>query len=232
MTKILEELGLEDDRSNDAPTPFNDSAPEQPDDSKPYDQTSFSSVLGMLQYLNNSRPDLMYATSMLSSRASQPTMRDWRAMIRVGRYLIGTRDLGVHLRKGDGGLWAHAYVDASFAGHPDGRSHSGMSVHLVPHSGPVYVSSKKQSLVALSSTESETDALKNFCTLADWLKPLLAELGYSGPSYIEQEDDENEERDSGDDGKPIHVFEDNMATIHLAKQDGNWGRTKLFLVRY
>jgi hypothetical protein len=32
--------------------------------------------------------------------------------------------------------------------------------------------------------------------------------------------------------KPVQTFEDNAATLFLAKSDGNWGRTRHFMVRY
>lgn len=90
---------------------------------------------------------------------------------------------------------------------------SGNVFNLFTPSGPVFVMSKKQSLVALSSTEAELEALKSMATLVPWVRGFLIELGL-------------------DVSKSIPIFEDNQAAIHLANQDGNWGRTRHFAVRY
>jgi hypothetical protein len=215
VAKILHELQLEPGKSHSVSVPSSDSAATSSADAAPCDRSAYATVLGMLLYLTHSRPDIMYAVSRLSANAHNPSQADWRALMRVGRYLLGTSDLGLHLRHGNGSLWAHAYVDASFAGHSDGRSHSGITLALAPHSGAIHSSSKKQTLVALSSTEAETEALKSFATLAAWLRPLLQELGYEDLGV-----------------KPVQTFEDNAATLFLAKSDGNWGRTRHFMVRY
>jgi hypothetical protein len=215
INKIVEELGLTEGETKSVRTP---AVPDSDDKSlSPVLDNSgksfYASVVGMLLYLTHSRPDIAYAVSRLSARSHAPSQRDLEAVKRVGRYLLGTADKGIIYRKGDGNLWPHIYCDAAFANHEDGRSQGGYSVSLAPHSGPVYALSKKSSIVALSSTEAEVDILKNATTLAAWMKPFLAELGYESL-------------------RPIDVMEDNMAAIHLARTDGHWGRTRHFMVRY
>ena len=214
ITKILEALSLSAN-TNPADTPA--VARADPDaDAQLLDKDShseYAAVVGMLLYLVISRPEISYAVSLLCAKSHAPTTDDWTAAKRVGRYLVGTRDMGTVYSKGTGHLWAHGYADASYANHPDARSHSGNVFNLFPFSGPIYVMSKKQSLVALSSTEAELEALKSMTTLVPWVRGFLTELGLEITNSIP-------------------VFEDNQAAIHLAHQDGNWGRTRHFAVRY
>jgi hypothetical protein len=214
VSKILDELGLDGDEVNAAPTPIVDCDTRSSDDTQPFDKSSYATVVGELLYLTHSRPDITYAVSILSGHSHAPTYYDWKAAKRVGRYLVGTRDLGIIFRKGDGGLWLHGYADASFASHEDARSHTVLLLGIALHSAPIFVTSKKQTLVALSSTESELEALKTLTTAIEWLSLFMEELGYSQPST------------------PVDLFEDNLAAIHLSKSDGNWGRTRHFAVRY
>jgi hypothetical protein len=68
--------------------------------------------------------------------------------------------------------YSKVYVDAAFAVHPEKQSHSGMFITL--GIGAVYVTSTKQRLVTLSSTEAEvvgvSDAVTHIIWTDDWLK--------------------------------------------------------------
>jgi Reverse transcriptase (RNA-dependent DNA polymerase) len=211
-SKILEELDL-DVSALAVDTPMATIPPVTSSDSPFPDTSKYSRVVGMLLYLTHSRPDILYAVSILSTKNQSPTVTHWKAAQRVGRYLLGTKDLGLHFRKNADGILLHGYADAAFATHEDARSHTGYTANLVPGSAPVYAASKKQSITAQSSTEAEFEALRNEATLAVWLKDFLGDLGYEQTS-------------------PVVIYEDNKATIHLAHKDGNWGRTRHFGVRY
>jgi Reverse transcriptase (RNA-dependent DNA polymerase) len=216
IDKVLEVLGLASDSTKAVDTPAVAILRDPDSAAIPLDSQAhgeYAAVVGMFLYLVISRPEISFAVSMLSSKSHAPTSEDWSAAKRVGRYLIGTRHLGTVFSKGTGHIWAHGYADASYASHPDARSHSGNVFNLYPFSGPIYVMSKKQSLVALSSTEAELEALKSMTTLVPWVRGFLLELGL-------------------DVKNSVPIFEDNEATIHLAHQDGNWGRTRHFAVRY
>lgn len=58
----------------------------------------YRSLIGGLQYLTNTRPDLSYAVNQLSQAMSTPTTLDWLKAKRVLRYLKGTADLGLHIK--------------------------------------------------------------------------------------------------------------------------------------
>jgi hypothetical protein len=212
LNKLFEELGLDTVDATSVPTPAVTLSPEGGATSFE-DKGRYQKVVGMLLYLVHSRPDICYAVTKLSTRSHDPMIRDWQACKRCARYLLGTRDLGIIFRRGEeGALWLHGYADASFANHDDARSHTGLTFSLAPHSAPIFSSSKRQGLVAQSSTESELEALKSAGTFAAYIRPFLEELGYSCP--------------------PAQIFEDNAAALLLVDHPGNWGRTRHFAVRY
>eukprot|EP00957_Ditylum_brightwellii_P083655 6358651-Ditylum_brightwellii.AAC.1 len=88
----------------------------------------------------------------LSTRVKNPDEDNWKKLIRVMRYFCTTRDLPLTL-KADSLNRMHWWIDASFAIHPDMRSHSG-SVMMMGR-GAIFSSSTKQKLNTKSSTEAE-----------------------------------------------------------------------------
>ena len=91
---------------------------------------------------------------------SNPRKEHWTAIKRVFRYLCGTSNFAVHFGgKRDGmNFEVVGSVDADWGGDVDSRkSTSGYVFNLF--GGPVSWMSKKQSVVALSSTKAEYMAL-------------------------------------------------------------------------
>ena len=118
-------------------------------------------AIGSLQYLaTNTRPDIAISTSILARRVSSPTDADWTEVKRIFRYLSHTKDM--KLKLGDVNEQCNkqliGFVDADWGGDSDDRkSNTG---YLFKYLGaPISWSSKKQSLVTLSSTEAEYVAL-------------------------------------------------------------------------
>ena len=69
------------------------------------------------------RPDIQMAISVLASRVRAPTTADWKKLMRVMRYLNGTSNFCLTF-SADNLHTIKWYVDASFAVHPDFRSHT------------------------------------------------------------------------------------------------------------
>ena len=87
----------------------------------------------------------------------QPSTLHWSAVKRLLRYLKGTLNHGLFLRK-HSPLHLHAFADADWAGNLDDRtSTSGYIIFLGAH--PISWSSKKQKTIARSTTEAEYHAI-------------------------------------------------------------------------
>jgi hypothetical protein len=65
----------------------------------PEDTTRFQSVVGALQYLSFTRPDISYAVNRVCQFLSAPTTSHWVAVKRILRYLKTTLDVGLCFTK-------------------------------------------------------------------------------------------------------------------------------------
>lgn len=147
----------------------------------------FHSLVMKLQYLaKRVRPDILLPVVYLSSRVTKSTIRDWTKLMRIIRYLKGTRDLYLRLKPGDGILSIFAFVDASFAVHHDFKSHTGAVITF--GTGCIFFKSTKQKLNTKSSTEAELVAISDALSTIIWLRDFLIEQGYNvGPAVLYQD---------------------------------------------
>lgn len=82
--------------------------------------TLYRSILGALQYLTHTRPDISYIVDKLNQYLQQPTEIHWMVVKRVLRYLKGTVEYGLFLPKSSY-LQLVAYTDADWACNMDDR---------------------------------------------------------------------------------------------------------------
>ncbi|CAN1322455.1 Retrovirus-related Pol polyprotein from transposon RE2 [Linum perenne] len=138
--------------------------------------TEFRQLLGGLQYLQMTRPDISYAVNRLSQTMHSPTTGDWVQLKRVLRYLKGTTTHGITLQSHP----LHTlsiFTDADWAGDTtDRRSTSAYVTYLGPNI--ISWSSRKQRTVSRSSTEAEYRALATASSEVLWLTSLLQEIGF------------------------------------------------------
>ncbi|XP_031106257.1 uncharacterized protein LOC116010903 [Ipomoea triloba] len=113
--------------------------------------------VGKLNYLTITRPDIAFPVSMVSQFMSSPTRTHWDAAVRIVKYLKGAPRKGI-LYADDGHTGVEVFSDADWAGSPDDRRSTTRYCVFV---GGNLVSwkSKKQSVVARSSAESEYRAM-------------------------------------------------------------------------
>ncbi len=104
----------------------------------------------------NALDQIYSATSFLCTRVNEPTKTDQKKLIRLLGYLQTTRLLKYHLTPAQP-LSVVSYIDAAFETHDDSKSHSGVTIFVAGML--VYASSKKQTCVTKSPTESELVAL-------------------------------------------------------------------------
>nr|XP_020172826.1 uncharacterized mitochondrial protein AtMg00810-like [Aegilops tauschii subsp. strangulata] len=135
------------------------------------DAPFYRSIVGALQYLTLTRPDLQYAVQQVCLHMHAPCDSHWTLVKRILRYIRGTMALGLTLTASTS-MEMVAYSDADWAGFPDTRrSTSGYCVYL----GPSLVSwpSKRQPTVSCSSAKAEYRAVANAVAECTWLRQLL-----------------------------------------------------------
>ncbi|TXG71321.1 hypothetical protein EZV62_006256 [Acer yangbiense] len=138
------------------------------------DPTQYRQIVGSMQYLSLTRPDVSFAVNKLSQFMHCPTIKHWTAVKRVLRYLKGTISHGLLLHRKSPSL-LHAFADADWAGNPDDRTSTTAYVVFIG-ANPISWSSKKQRTVARSSTEAEYRAIASTAAEVNWITNLLAEL--------------------------------------------------------
>ncbi|GKV49950.1 hypothetical protein SLEP1_g56671 [Rubroshorea leprosula] len=139
------------------------------------DGSDYRKLVGSLQYLTLTRPDISFAVSRLSQFMHKPTDVHWQALKRVLRYLRGIASHGILLRPQQS-LSIHAFSDANWAGDRDTcLSTTGYIVFL--GGNPISWRAAKQHAVARSSNEAEYRALVVSSSELVWVIHLLNELG-------------------------------------------------------
>ncbi|RZC16945.1 Retrovirus-related Pol polyprotein from transposon RE1 [Glycine soja] len=78
----------------------------------------YRTLVGSLQYLSLTRPDIAFSTNKLAQFMQNPRTAHWSALKRVLRYLAGSCDKGVFI-SATAPLTFHAYSDADWAGDKD-----------------------------------------------------------------------------------------------------------------
>jgi hypothetical protein len=181
ILELLQRAGLS--QAKPVPSPITTTANLHLGDSSLFDNpVKYRQVVGALQYVTLSRPDITFAVNKVCQFMHSPTINHWSAVKRILRYLQGTSAHGLLLRHDSSSL-LHAYTDASitafsdadWAGCPDDRrSTGGFAIYL----GRNLVSwaARKQKTVSRSSTESEYKALADTVAELTWLETLLREL--------------------------------------------------------
>uniref|UniRef100_A0A2N9FB60 Integrase catalytic domain-containing protein n=1 Tax=Fagus sylvatica TaxID=28930 RepID=A0A2N9FB60_FAGSY len=196
---LLSRAGLTDHKILDTPIEFNARLTPSSGELLP-DPTLYRQLVGSLVYLTVTRPDISYAVHQVSQFMSAPRSTHYAAVLRILRYLKGTLFHGLHF-SAQSPLTLRAYSDADWAGDPtDRRSTTGYCFLL--GSSLISWRSKKQSVVARSSTEAEYRALADTTSELLWLRWLLQDLGVSTSSAT-----------------PIYC--DNRSAIQIARNDGS-----------
>ena len=178
---------------------------------EPENRRRYQSVVGSLMYaMLGSRPDIAYAVGLVSQFSTNPDNEHWGAVKHIFRYLAGTKGMGILYGSENNCM---GYSDSDWGGSDERRSTSGYTFIL--NGGAVSWASRKQSVVALSSTEAEYMALTHAIKEVLWLRALFIELG-----------------------APLHakeistVFCDNQGAIALSKNPGFHARSKHIDIRY
>jgi histone deacetylase 1/2 len=116
------------------------------------DATRYRSIVGGLQYLTLTRPDLAFSVNKVCQFLHVPTTAHWSAVKRILRYVKGAMDVGLYIRKSNSRL-VSAFSDADWVGSVDDRrSTGGFAVYFGPNL--ISWSARKQPTVSQSSTQA------------------------------------------------------------------------------
>ena len=142
-----------------------------------FDPSKYCNVVGCLQYLSLTRPNVTYTVSKLPQFMHQPTIGYWGVVKWLLRYLIGTLDHHIVLYRYSP-LMFQTFSDVDWAGNKDDfTSTSAFIVYL--GCNPISWSPKKQLSVAHSSTKSQYRSVATTAIEVRWICSLLIKLGIS-----------------------------------------------------
>jgi hypothetical protein len=153
------------------------------------DSEKYHHLTAKLLYLSKrARPDLQTAVEFLCKRVKQPDIDDWKKLGQCLRYLRGTIALVLTLES-DGNVVIQWWIDASFAVHPDMKSHTGITMSL----GKGYPSSSSisQKLNTKSSTEAELVGVDDGMPLVVWTRNFMIEQGCNRKDNVVYQDNQS-----------------------------------------
>jgi hypothetical protein len=153
------------------------------------DSEKYHHLTAKLLYLSKrARPDLQTAVAFLCKRVKQPDVDDWKKLGRCLRYLRGTKELILTLES-DGSGAIQWWIDASFAVHPDMKSHTGITMSL--GKGSPFSCSTSQKLNTKSSTEAELVGVDDGMPLIIWTRNFLIAQGYKVKDNVVYQDNQS-----------------------------------------
>lgn len=137
--------------------------------------THYRSLVGKLNFLTHTRPDLAFTVQTLSQFMQNPTDAHYQALTHTLNYLASTIDHGILLKASDQ-LRLQAYSDSDWGACLDTRR-SVSGYLLLFGNSPISWKSKKQSTVSKSSSEAEYRAMSSAASEVTWVINLLTDLG-------------------------------------------------------
>lgn len=172
----------------------------------------YQELVGSLLYIAQiTRPDIAFCVNNVSRFNSKHSIEHWEAVLRILRYLKNTSNYVLRFKK-DEKRDVFAFSDADYASEIDKRrSCTGFVVKMA--GAAISWHSKRQEIVAVSSTEAEYIALSTTVKEMLWVAQFVREV-------------------SNINIQPANIFCDNTSTIKLATSDAYRERTKHIDVRY
>ena len=156
------------------------------------------------------RPDIAYAVGILLQFMQNTGPVHWEGVKWIINYLNNTKNYSLTFG-GTSKKLIKGFCDANWASQKDRHSISGYTFYL--GSGAITWSSKKQHIIALSSTESKYIAQMHAAKEALWIRSLIVEI-------------------RGQQLGPIELHCDNQGAIALAKDNKFHSCTKHIDLRY
>lgn len=149
------------------------------------DPRLYRQVIASLQYTTITRPDIAYDVNRVCQYMHSPTTLYWQALKRILHYLNGTLDHCLHFSP----TFKTSLLDYSDAGRLSEKYDNYSQYDFSIYHGPNLIrwASRKQRVVACSSTKAEYQSLAYTPVELIWIKQLLTELdacSYSRSSIV------------------------------------------------
>jgi hypothetical protein len=228
--RIIKAMGLDTKYSTAKEMPAESKALRKDIDGPPAKgNINYAQVIGMLLYLNHSRPDISFAMHQCARYTFAPKLSHENALMQIWRYLKGTIDKGLILTPSDA-IKLDCYPDADFAGlwnrddKQDPHCIQSCTGYVICLSDcPVLWVSKLQSEISFSTIEAEYVSLSTSCRdlfpIIDLTKEICSSLSLQLDDVVNMH---------------VRIHEDNVGTLILGKLEP-WRmtpRSKHYAVKY
>jgi len=179
-------------------------------DGRTIDATYFKQIVGSLRYLTCTRPDICYVVGLVRQYMESPRQVHLQVVKRIMRYIKDTTIFGLFYSSSKK-IVIVGYSDSDWGGDSDGRKSTNGNCFMIGKT-VCFWSSKKQSIVALSTCETEYVATTSACQSV-WLNNIMTQIGFNLDV-------------------PIKIYVDNVSAINLAKNPVFHQRSKHIDIRY
>jgi hypothetical protein len=138
--------------------------------------TMMQKSIGKLTYLAlHTRPNIAFTVNVLAQFTAAPNNAHWSLVKHLLQYLCGTANMGVHFTEGSKSNSLCGWTDADYAASlVSKKSTSGYVITLFDK--PISWTTKKQSVVAQSTTEAEFIAINKCAKQLRWMSNLITSL--------------------------------------------------------
>ncbi|GJU23567.1 retrovirus-related pol polyprotein from transposon TNT 1-94 [Tanacetum coccineum] len=209
IKEMLKKFGLEESKSMKTPM-SSDTKLAKDEQCESVDSTKCRGIIDSLLYLTASRPDIMFNVCLCAHFQEAPKTSHLEAVKHIFRYIKGTTHLGLWYPKGTD-IETVVYADSGHAGdYVDQKSTSSICT-LVGYCLTSWFS-KKQTALAISTTEAEYVSVGKAFQQALWMKQALID-------YDVRLDD-------------VPVMCDNKGAIDLSKNPVQHSYTKHIEIRH
>nr|GEU30003.1 hypothetical protein [Tanacetum cinerariifolium] len=167
IKEMLNKFGLEDSKPMKTPM-SSDTKLTKDEECELVDSTKYRGMVGSLLYLTTSRPAIMFSVCICARFQKDPNTSHLEAVKLIFRYIKCTTHLGLWYPKGTG-IKAVIYADSDHAGdYVNRKSTSGICTFVRCCLTSWF--SKKQTALAISTTEAEYVSTEKACRQALWMK--------------------------------------------------------------
>ena len=131
-------------------------------------------MIGGLQYLTHTRPDIENAVEIVTRFQADPREPHYVVVKRIFRYLKGTLEFGLWYERSND-FTLYAYTDANWVGSMDDRKSANGGAFFLGGRLVTWLS-KKQDCTSQSIVKVEYVTIENNCNQVVWMKEMLKDI--------------------------------------------------------